>query len=221
MKKTFILLVTTFLLWNCVVMSQKNLNDFYNDYYSDKNRFTVITTYNDIEGSPYLDDNFEIGIVYTKDQNSYNIPLRLNLHQDGFEFKSGDRELLISKPEILVKILLKGKEYVYYKLNKKNSFVELIVSGKSSLICKKTVILNEEQLPAAYKDGKPAHFSRRKDLLYIINQENKAFLIKNRKTFYEVFNDRKNEISKYIKNEKISYKKQSDLKKLVQYYNSL
>ena len=45
--------------------------------------------------------------------------------------------------------------------------------------------------------------------------------MKNKKLLIETFNDKKDEIEKFIKKEKISYKKRKDLIRLVEYYNSL
>ena len=57
----------------------------------------------DIEGTPYLDDEFIKGTVYTTSkQKIIDIPVRYNIYNDNLEFKSPEAKILaVSKPETL------------------------------------------------------------------------------------------------------------------------
>ena len=68
---------------------------------------------------------------------------------------------------------------------------------------------------------KPAKFFKRKDSYYVLKGGALPVLIKNKKMLIEIFEDKKDEIGEFIKNDKISYKKRKDLIRIVKYYNGL
>ncbi len=194
-------------------------NSIWNVCYDGKQSHFV--DYKDIKGSPYLVNNYDNGVVHMKDGNSYMIPLKYDIYKNTFEFKEENSGLEIDKPEDILKIELGTRTYVYYKLNKRKLFVEMIAIGEKSLVCVRQVTLKKAEEPAPYKEPKPAQFIKEKEQYFIVDSDNKAHFIRNKKTLLKGFSEKKIEIAKYIKGEKINYKKRLDLKKVVEYYNKL
>ncbi|NJO91132.1 MAG: hypothetical protein HC831_20820 [Chloroflexia bacterium] len=140
----------------------KSLQEFYTDFYMEKIKTNPLSsTYEDATGSPYLEKEFIEGTILMKNQKKYIIPLRFNIYSDNFEFKINNEAIAIENPNSILNIDLDNCTYIYYNLNKRNSFVELIVSGKNNLICKKEVILKKAEPAGAYKEPKPASFIRK------------------------------------------------------------
>ncbi len=222
-KATYLLIFCSLLSLNQLfAQSNRSLQEFYTDYYMERVKsISKPLTYNNIDGSPYLKEEFQEGTIFMKDQKKYTVPLRFNLYASNFEFKVDDKIITIDNPNNIAKIEFDNSSYIYYQLKKRNSFVELIAPGKNSLICKKIVVLKEAVPAGAYKEPKPASFSRKDDLYYIVNEKNEQFLVKSKKSLKNIFTDRQEEIAKFIKKEKISHRKKADLKKLVEYYNTL
>ena len=67
--------------------------------------------------------------------------------------------------------------------------------------------------------GIPAKYGRQPDAYYFLQADNPPAKVTDLKNFRELIPDE--QVEKYARNEKISFKKESDLKKLVEYVNSL
>lgn len=181
----------------------------------------------DIQGSPYLNDDFIIGTVYTIDKFQYNdIPLRYNIFNDNVEFKTpGNKILAIAAPETIEKITFGDytMEYIAYVNVKKerNGYMLLITKGKASLYIKPEVTYLKPSEAKAYEDPKPAKFERNSDAYFIRIDSETARRINKKKDLLETFPDYQSEIETFIKKNKTSANKTDDLKLLVDFYNSL
>ncbi len=180
-----------------------------------------------IEGSPYLLDDFTIGSVYTNTSDEFtDIPLRYNIYSDQIEFKTRDNSVFsMGTPEIIERVELGNYKMVYspYEQGKKSKqgFFIVLEEGKSSLYAKPQIILNNPTKPSAYKDAEPAKFIKKPDEYYIRIEKNEARPVENKKDLVEIFPTHTQQIETFIKKHKIKTKKAETLKELVQYYNSL
>ena len=196
---------------------QEAVTRFFETYHNiEATRSITGRVYKNLEGSPYLNAEFEQGLAYMKDQKVYKLPMRFNIYENSIEFKMDSAILTIDKPNEVDKIELGGKVFIYYPLNKKHQFLESLVVGKLSLLCKSKVTIEKEKPAEAYKEMKPAHFRRRKDLYYIVKSDEQTHLVKNKKSLLNFLSDKKGELGTFIKKEKIKIKKKKD-----DYYNSL
>ncbi|MFV0591233.1 MAG: hypothetical protein ACK5M7_07605 [Draconibacterium sp.] len=186
-----------------------------------------ITSEADIQGSPYLDDEFIAGSVYTTTKFQYNdIPLRYNIYSDNVEFKTPDNTVLaIASPETIEKITFGGNtiEYIPYINVKKerNGYFLLASKGKASLYIRPEVIYKKPTVAEAYKDPEPAKFERRNDVFFIRIGTQAAQRIEKKKDLTEVFPDHQKEIESFVKKNKTSPDKLDELTSLIAYYNSL
>lgn len=184
-------------------------------------------TESDINGSPYLNDEFIIGTIFTTTEMQFqDIPLRYNIYSGKLEFKTPENEVLaLAAPEI-VKRAEFGEfklSYITYSLSKKikRGFFEELVNGKVSLFTKAEILYQKPTKPAAYKDAEPAKFIERPNLYFLKVEKESAKKIDNKKGLIEMFPDNREQVATFIKKNKIKVNKEDQLIELVTYYNSL
>lgn len=201
--------------------------DFVRTYKIASGEYYSELTEKDIQGSPFLNQEFINGSVYTTTKFQYaDIPLRYNIFNDNIEFKTPENKVLaIAQPETIDKITFGDytMEYLSYMNVKKvrKGYMLLITKGKASLYAKPEVVYTKATEAGAYKEPEPAKFERRSDIFYIRIETASAQRIDNKKDLIQVFPDHQNEIEAFVKKNKISPAKIDELKSLVEYYNSL
>ena len=182
-------------------------------------------SYSNIEGTPYMSEDFTPGEVYTKDSILYKAPLRYNIYADEIEFKADDIIHWIAEPQDIVYVKIDESVFIYIhtgeKKNKKGSYYELLVEGINQLLYKRNITFLEAQDAKPYIDAKPAQFIEVNDSYFLQINNGLPQSITNIKSIIKALPKKSSDISKYIKKEKISTKKKDDLIKLVKYYNSL
>ena len=184
-------------------------------------------TESNIKGSPYLDDEFNYGSIYTTDKKHFaDVPLRYNIYNDDLEFKTPAGEIqALATPDIVEKAIFGSTQLVYssyVQANKeKKGFFVVLEEGKASLYLKPGVIFREGTAPGAYKDPEPPKFVKKSDDYYIHFDNMPAQLIGNKKDLISAFPDNQDKIETFISKNKIKTSKPESLKELVQYYNSL
>jgi hypothetical protein len=186
-----------------------------------------ILTEKDIKGSPYLNDEFETGSIYTVQRIQYaDIPLRYNIFNDDIEFKTPTGEVqALATPEIVEKAVFGNTLMIYspYLLGNKNKkgFFIILVEGKASLYAKPNVIFKDATEAAAYKEPEPAMFVKKSDEYFIRIGAGQAQIIGGKKELISAFPDNQDKIDSFISKNKIKINKPESLKELFDYYNSL
>jgi hypothetical protein len=201
--------------------------DFYqtNKFITESGKRTLNES--NIKGSPYLDDEFNFGSIYTIDKKHFaDVPLRYNIYNDDLEFKTptGEIQALVT-PEIVEKAIFGNTQLVYIsyvQLNKeKKGFFVVLEEGKASLYIKPGVIFREGTAPGAYKDPEPPKFVKKSDDYYIRFDSGPAQLIGNKKDLIATFPDNQDKIESFMSKNKVKTNKPESLKELVRFYNSL
>ncbi len=184
-------------------------------------------TETDIQGSPYLNDEFIEGSVYTTSKTRYEgVSLRYNIFNDDIEFRSDDGQVMVlAVPEVIEKVEFGDYqfEYIFYFVSNKTrrGYFALLEEGKASLYFRPQVKFEEAKKPAAYQDAQPAKFSKRPDTYYIRIDREAARPVSKPKDLLEVFSRHKDEVAAFIKKNKVKTNNVESLKELVQFYNSL
>ncbi len=202
--------------------------NFFNSHAYSRGDYTSVLEDSDIEGSPYLNDDFMEGSVFTKSKTQFvGIPLRYNVYNDEMEFKS-DKGVVqaIAAPETIEKIEFGEYKMVYlpYIINRKiqnGYFVEMEKGEKAALYARPKVNFQKATKPAAYQDAEPPRFSRQSDDYYIRVGQEAAALISRKKDLREVFPDHAKKVKSFIKENNVRPNKPERLKALVRFYNSL
>jgi len=229
-KRYLILLILLSFFVKAKAQVEYQLNSAFDFYRSQKfmtGEYLNTLTEKDIKGSPYLNDEFITGSVYTVSKTQYtDIPLRYNIYNDEIEFETPDKKIAaIDTPEIVEKVIF-GEytmEYIPFDYAKKvkKGFFQVLLKGNVSLYARSEVEFHKETPPAPYKEPEPAKFIRKADNYYLRFGMESAVSCGNKKELVESFPEHKNEMEAFIKKNKINVKKEDELKKLVEYYNSL
>lgn len=181
----------------------------------------------DIEGSPYLNNEFIRGSIYTYQKMQFNdIPLRFNIYTGNLEFKTPEDQILaLAAPEIVEKAVFGDfkMSYVPYILSKKikNGFLRVIEEGTVSLYAQPDIFYQKPKEAAAYKDAEPAKFLERPDAYFIRIGKEAAIKFNNKKELISIFTDHNEEVAIFIKKNKIKISKEKSLQELVKYCNTL
>lgn len=231
MRKTiltiFILFMLSSLSFSQDLYELRKAIDFYKTQKLFKDDWKDILTENDIKGSPYLNDEFINGTLFTTNKFQFiDIPIRYNIFNDQIEYKTENNQIqAIANPEILERIEFADKRIVYIPFliaNKTNKgFFIVLEEGKASLYAKPQVVFIKATLPVPFKDGQPAKFDRTTDQYYIKTGIEVAKSVGNIKELIEIFPENKDKIEAFIKTKKTKTNKPESLKELVRYYNSL
>ena len=202
--------------------------DFYNSTKIARGELKTMLTEEDIEGSPYLNDEFINGTIYTTSQTKYvDVPLRYNIFNEQIEFKSDDGVVqALAAPETVERVEFGEYKMVYapFMISRKirRSFFKEIESGdRAVLLARPQVFFKEAKEPAAYQEAEPPKFLRKSDDYFIRIEKESAVLISRKKDLEEVFPDHKNKVDSFIKKNKVKPNNSERMAELVQFYNSL
>lgn len=175
--------------------------------------------YEDIQGSPYQSKVFQKAFVGDK---YGNIEVRYNAYTDDMEFSNQGKIEVLPKQEDFYRIeVIPSKQvFVYFNNNiePKGYFTE-VVNGKNS-VYKKTKVIFKDVVPAVntYQSAKPAMFVTQEPIYYLKTSSGNVHKISSLKKVAELFPEKEDEYSKYIKSNKLKFN-DTDLVKLITFIN--
>ncbi len=186
----------------------------------------------DVEGSPYLYDNFVLGEVSINNKSEGLYPLRLNVYNDIFEIKTDESTIKELRQLHYVEINLQNQLYrlITYLNDDKvisRGYFEVLEEGKNVILLKKNNKIFESGVKAKtsfHIDKKP---QIKNEVSYYLNFKNNSNVpIKlNKLSSKEVLKafpkDRIQILKLYIKREKLNLKEVGELLQVIRYYNTL
>lgn len=179
------------------------------------------------EGTPYLNEEFIPSEILTSEGTLYrDVKLRYNIFTDEIEFLRKD-EVRAMNSRDLTDYAIIGKDTVITKMKDKSGNMEyshflLLVSGNNQLLVKKHKIFREGKPAAGYQDETNPAFVDGADEFYLGSGDDQvARKFPKKKNVEPFFGELGAEVTKFMKKEKISLKKQDDLVKLLHYCNSI
>ncbi|NNK11938.1 MAG: hypothetical protein HKP08_11375 [Flavobacteriaceae bacterium] len=180
---------------------------------------------NNVQGSPYANEEFVLGKVYAKGQEPYNGLLRYNAYQDGIEMKTDKGIITLLKRDYLSAVM-EGKHYRIenYKKNgaiRKTYFVEMN-EGNARLLLKQGKNFVEERVAtSSYSKDQPAKFED-DNSYYIITEGNPGVEVRLRsKNIIAALPDHQKEIAAFAKKNKLKMKTEEEVLQVLAYYNTL
>ncbi|MBN2639889.1 MAG: hypothetical protein JXR65_12475 [Bacteroidales bacterium] len=186
------------------------------------------TSMSEIDGSPYLNDKYYPGNIVTTSKITYvDIPLRYNIYSDNFEFKIPNHEALeLSDPSSIKEVIMPDGTYLFVpfmnKMNKRSlGFLKKLNDGKGKVLIHYTIQLIPAKQAGAYQQPEPPKFAGEQKFYYVFFGTEPAVRIMNKSDLINAFPSHRLEIERFIKKDKIKIRKQQDLVKLMDYYNSL
>jgi hypothetical protein len=178
-----------------------------------------------VEGSPYLNESFVAGeISFGKSKSK--VPVRYNIHKDEMEYMQKGVTYVLDPAQNIKKVHIGEATFIYtefeFRGKPMKGFLELLDSGKVTLLSKKVVTFDDAKRGGS-PDGtdRPARYYRLADVFYYKIGNGEMKKVENIKTMIASLPDKQDELSQFAKKEKISPRKEKELVKLAQYYNSL
>jgi len=202
------------------------MSDFQNKTLTDGVFLEYNMKLSDIQGSPYLDDQFSPGTVVSTDGSVYNdLPLRYNGYSDDLEFKKGNKTYNIQPKTRVKRAEFGGKIFSCLPFEDagktNNGYFEIKVEGKASFLIRYSVKFFEKEQVKPFADPKPARFEGKEKSYYVTIDGNVAKQILNKKGLIGLFGQKKDEMESYISKNKLSIREDESLSKIISYYNNL
>lgn len=201
---------------------------YVDNYFLDIIRFPVNhkEVYGGIEGSPYTNKEFTAGKIVLRDSSEISpIELRYDWYAKEMEIKLNNELLILPKDNKIIYIAIGNVNYMpFYYAEDINGFLVLSYSGKSLLLKKEIVeFLKEKKAETITSEYKPPRFRWSHPQYYIIinNEDFKPLLLQKKKIILAFPEASRESLSTYIKTEKLSFKKETEIIKLVEYFDSL
>jgi hypothetical protein len=179
---------------------------------------TVRSGNEEITGNPFLYENWNnAGVVYSEGVAHSISKLNYNMYSDEVaELKSANEVFVFDKAAI-DSLVISGRHFK--KLN--GSFYEVISKGdKLSLLKQHSTRVQKGQFNPTDGTTTPSRLVRMDD--YFTYQSGKIDKFKASKgSVMDLFADKQGDVKKLIKDEKLSFKKDEDLKRMFDFYNNL
>jgi hypothetical protein len=183
----------------------------------------------DVEGSPYLDEEYQPSQVYVKKVGQpLDSKLRYNAYSGEFEFSQGGYRFEITNKEELDSIVYKGNSFIYtsYRDNGdrlEQGFLVRLARGSCSLYKRYMAEFHQAEPPATgYHDAKPARFEMEDPEYYLECGETRfpGKVTSFRKgKFLDRFGSLEKELKRYIRSQNLRLRKEEDLVAFIRYYN--
>ena len=236
MKKYILLIFATQFVAVCNLQAQANSISTTGKwgqqiFLSDVNGRAFENKYADINGSAYLFPEFKFATIELTDGRKYaNVKARLNLVENEVNFiASNGEEGYIGKGMVhaisfndTTKQGIKTFSFQtgFPKTDNQTviHFYQVLANGKIALV--KSIAKNIEERINELSGEKSKEFAVRENLYLQLGGELKR-IKKEASFFLEAMADQKDTINTYIKTNKINFKVEDQLIKLIEYYNSL
>lgn len=177
-----------------------------------------------VEGSPYLTENFNPGKIITS-KNTINAGVRYNIYQDEFQISNGNDEIIALRRNPDVKVILDEKHFSIqpYKIDNstKQGYFEELYSGKKIMVLKKYKSEYQEGKKAAnsYASDSPARFTLEESYYIKLKDSPGQQIDLKKKDVIRFFDNEK--IEDFIKDRNLKLKEESELINVAKFYDSI
>ncbi len=177
----------------------------------------------DLEGSPYLKESFQQGMVHIENKEPYAVLLRYNAYQDEMQIQDGNGITSLF-PRDYIWVELGGETFriVDYQTKSgisKGYFIELNQGSTRLLKRYEKVFREAEAASSSYTQAKPPRFDDRTSY-YLIGDSSPAREISLRKKDILEFLDSEKAES-YIKEKKLKLKSEQEVVEFLNVFNAL
>ncbi|MCT4638799.1 MAG: hypothetical protein N4A72_13950 [Bacteroidales bacterium] len=173
----------------------------------------------------YLFPNFVEGNLALKNGNRLTVKFNYNMFYNEVELIRNSDTLFIANRFDVDSINLANKVFLYtlYKskeLGVGSAFVERLSNGKVKLLLNKKTTFIPYKPAAPYTSEVDAHYEQSQSYM-LKDGNNEAAIIKSKSDIYELYPDKKKEIKKFMKKNRVRFSNQQSLVKLANYLSSL
>ncbi|RIA10483.1 hypothetical protein OE09_2348 [Flavobacteriaceae bacterium MAR_2010_72] len=181
-----------------------------------------------VDGSPYLFKTWNnLSKIIYEDKEFVVAEFNYNIYSERFEAKLSEDSVVIINPRNIEKIVINNRIFGRYldPEFQRNSYFEEVAKVDDQLLLKKyTVKIKKGSLNPLTKEKLTNDALVQDEVFYLCDlKDNKLKKIKLKKsTVQSLFNkDHIETVKSYVKEQRLSYKDADDLKKIVNYYNSI
>ena len=177
------------------------------------------------KGGMYLEPGWATGRVMLKDQSVLEyLQLRYDIYNQQIQFVRENDTLAFSKPEEVMYFILDDRNFIYAVFQQEggglgSGYFEILTDGDCKLLLRRTIKYHAD--PES-KPGLTEEVFVRESEYFIIKDEGVAKPVRNcRKSVLCAFKDKEEQVDDFLEVNDIKMKTCDDLKKVVEYYNSL
>lgn len=181
-----------------------------------------------VQGSQYYDGVESFLPVKIDGYDNETPAFRYNAYRDEMEFqKEGQIYYALKKEGLRINFVRANKVYEVLNYTDKTDIITgyLVVineGDKVSLYVKEQIkYIAERESATGYDSSKPAEYKKVDDTFFIRIEDATVNFPKNKKELLKMFPDKNPQISDYLKKNKISFSKESDLIELTKFLNTL
>ena len=184
-------------------------------------------SYQDIDGSPYLDSRLIPGIVMFDTGDSLIYYLRYDIYSDEVEYLQNEELLTITNKDELDVVFLNNNKFIYktYRINDReyNGYLVQSVTNQCNLYQKHRVDFQGAKPPkSSYEPGTPDKFIKRKvSWLYSCGEDPITLFTPDNKSLAKITGSYYKQVSGYMKENKLKPGREGDIILIFEYYNSL
>lgn len=184
-------------------------------------------------GSPYLNKDFMYGKIIMKDNTVMEGLFRYNIYNQEVVAIIDKDTLAVAKPLNMIEFQMAAKRFTYALIVDKDmgkpyvtgSFFEILEDGELQLLKRHYSRLETFKYASNYMggagDGRD-YFEHVSELYFREGPGSEARQLKKpKKVLMEVMEDEEEKVEKYIRESKLSFQSEKDLRELVKYYNQL
>jgi hypothetical protein len=181
-----------------------------------------------VKGSPYLFEswNSDDALIFMQDKAYQMRSLNYNIQLDRFEAKVAEDSVFAFNPKDIKKITIDNRTFKRYLDGKlqRNSFFEELVATKSLVILRQ---FNVEIIPGNFNPMTQQKMSddqmvQRETYYYTTDNETLVEMKLNKYSILKLIDaDKKDILNDYAKENHLNFKDIYDLKKILQYYNTI
>ncbi|MGR7812448.1 hypothetical protein [Lacinutrix undariae] len=223
----FALALSFYSLSHAQLVGDNNTFDGYNGLI----RTTARVTNANVEGTPYATDEFVVAKISISETEIFKV--KYNALLDEFEVQKDNGELYAlnknGRKDITITLLKEKKTYQIFSYIEDNTlqngfFMHLTnPDAKVNLLLKKNKkFIDQTFATSSYDKDRPAHYKNLNDKFFIKLDDGNAIEVpRKKKDFLKLFPEKKGQIEKFMKTEKLKLKKELDLTKIVNYINMI
>lgn len=182
-----------------------------------------------LNGSPYLSEEFVDGALTTADGTRIEgLKIRYDIYADEMQFILKSDTASINRPLALRSLELEDKKFIYevYQVSENivaAGYFEVITEDVLSLLLRRELEMEYDVYVPNYGGGGGTKDIKLKknNNLYTKLGKSTARKIYNKKDFLNAITEHHDTVKSYIKENRISVRKQKELEELVLYYNTL
>lgn len=171
----------------------------------------------EVEGSPFINEKWTKGVVYfVNGQSGEADKLNYDAIDKVLVTQRDGQEMLYSQP--IKEFILKDgtKDRKFRKMN--DNFYEVLYDGNTKLLKLHTKAIIET---ASYGSAQPINKIGDEAIFYVVGPNNTFEQVKNDKALLAAVSAKQEAVKKYVKDSSLNLKKESDMVKLLTYYDSL